>query len=73
MSNTKEEVIKESPKKDSVANVKARSAQSEAGKVRLNQTKEFEIVKVGKHLKKGQKVKLNAPTEELFRELGLIK
>lgn len=66
------EVLKESPKKDSKEAREARAAQA-VGKVKLNDTKEFEIVKDGKHLKKGDKVKLNKPTEGLFRKLGFIK
>jgi hypothetical protein len=65
------DVLKESPKKDSEAAKKARSAQS-VGKVKLNDTTEYEIVKDGKHLKKSEKVKLNKPTAGLFKELGLI-
>lgn len=68
----KEEVLKPSLKKDSKENVDIRSAQS-VGNVKLNKTKEFEIIKDSKHLSKGRKVKLNAPTEALFRAKGLIK
>ena len=66
------EVLAVSPKKDSKENKFIRAAQS-VGNVKLNETKEFEIIKDSKHLLKGAKVKLNAPTEGLFRAKGLIK
>lgn len=66
------EVLKESPKKDSEENKRIRAAQS-VGNVKLNERNEFEIIKDSNHLKKGEKVKLNAPTEALFRAKGLIK
>lgn len=68
----KQEVLKPSEKKDSSENRKIRAAQS-VGNVKLNETKVFEIIKDSKHLAKGRKVKLNAPTEALFRAKGLIK
>jgi hypothetical protein len=68
----KQEVLKSSEKKDSSENRKIRAAQS-VGNVKLNETKVFEIIKDSKHLAKGRKVKLNAPTEALFRAKGLIK
>lgn len=71
MSENKE-VLKESPKKDNEANRFIRAAQA-VGNVKLNERKEFEIIKDSNHLKKGRKVKLNKPTEALFRAKGLIK
>lgn len=68
----KQEVLTPSPRKDSAENKALRSAQS-VGNVKLNLKKEFEIIKDSEHLKKGEKVKLNAPTEGLFRAKGLIK
>jgi hypothetical protein len=68
----KQEVLTPSPKKDNTENKFIRSAQS-VGAVKLNLRKEFEIIKDSNHLKKGQKVKLNAATEGLFRAKGLIK
>lgn len=68
----KQEVLTPSPKKDSPENKFIRSAQS-VGNVKLNLRKEFEIIKDSEHLKKGEKVKLNAATEGLFRAKGLIK
>lgn len=68
----KEDVLQESPKKDSEENRKIRAAQS-VGNVKLNDKKEFEIIKDSAHLKKGRKVQLNKPTEGLFRAKGLIK
>lgn len=67
------EVLKNSDKKDSKENKAGRAAQSKASKTKLTERKEFEIVKDGKHLKKGDKVKLTAPTEHLYREIGMIK
>lgn len=67
------EVLEKSEKKDNPENKAGRVAQSKAGKTRLTDRKEFEIIKDNKHFKKGQKVKLTAPTEHLFREIGLIK
>lgn len=66
------EVLKESPKRDSEENKKIRASQS-VGNVKLNEKKEFEIIKDSKHLNKGQKVELNKPTEAIFRAKGLIK
>lgn len=70
---SKTEVLKESPKKDSKENKEIRSAQSKAGKVKLNERKEFTILKDSDHFKKDDKVNLNKPTEEVFRAKGLIK
>lgn len=66
------EVLKESPKRDSEENKKIRASQA-VGNVKLNEKKEFEIIKDSKHLNKGQKVKLNKPTEAIFRAKGFIK
>ena len=68
----KKEVLAQSEKKDNPENRKIREAQS-VGNVKLNETKVFEIIKDSRHLAKGRKVKLNAPTEGLFRAKGLIK
>ena len=68
----KKEVLQQSEKRDSKENKAIRAAQS-VGNVKLNEKKEFEIIKDSKHLAKGVKVKLNAPTEEVFRSKGLIK
>jgi len=70
MATTTENV---SNKKDSKENKAGRAAQSKAGNTRLSKKKEFSIAKDGKHLKKGDKVLLNEPTEHLFREIGMIK
>lgn len=72
MAKESQEVLKESLKKDNAENKFIRAAQS-VGNVRLNERKEFEIVKDSNHLKKGDKVKLNAPTAALFKAKGLIK
>lgn len=68
----KQEVLTPSAKKDSPENKAIRKAQA-VGNVWLTRTKEFEIIKNSKHLAKGEKVKLNRPTEEVFRAKGLIK
>ena len=65
-------VLAPSAKKDSPENRKIRAAQA-VGNVKLNEKKEFEIIKDSRHLAKGKKVWLNKPTEALFREKGLIK
>ena len=70
VAETKEKDLEK--KKDSPEAKKIRAAQS-VGKVKLNETKEFTITTDSKHLSKGQKVKLNKPTEALFRERGYIK
>lgn len=72
MAKEEVEILRESPKKDSKENKFIRAAQA-VGAVRLNVKKEFEIIKDSNHLNKGDKVKLNRPTEELFRAKGLIK
>lgn len=68
----KVEVAKVSDKANSKENKEARASQS-VGNVKLNDRKEHEIVKDGKHLKKGDKVSLCKPTEALFKHLGYIK
>tara|TARA_R110000782_G_scaffold72273_3_gene144784 strand:- start:1124 stop:1336 length:213 start_codon:yes stop_codon:yes gene_type:complete len=68
----KEEVLNTELKKDSKENKFIRAAQS-VGNVKLNERREFEIIKDSKHLAKGTTVKLNAATEGLFRAKGLIK
>lgn len=68
----KQEVLTPSARKDSPENKAIRKAQA-VGKVWLTKTKVFEIIKDSAHLAKGQKVKLNRPTEEVFRAKGLIK
>ena len=72
MAEKAKEVLKESPKKDSKENRFIRAAQS-VGAVKLSERKEFEIIKDSNHIKKGEKVSLCRPTEELFRAKGLIK
>lgn len=42
------------------------------GKVRLSERKQFTVKQDTKHLKKGQKISLNKPTEALFRAKGVI-
>ena len=68
----KQEVLTPSARKDSPENKAIRKAQA-VGNVWLTRTKEFEIIKNSRHLAKGEKVKLNKPTEEVFRAKGLIK
>ena len=72
MAKESQEVLTQSPKKDNAENKTIRAAQS-VGNVKLNLKKEFLIIKDSKHIKKGEKVKLNAATEGLFRAKGLIK
>jgi hypothetical protein len=68
----KVEVAKVSDKANSAENKAARASQS-VGNVKLNDREVFEIVKDGKHLKKGDKVSLCKPTKALFKHLGYIK
>ena len=53
-------------------NVKVRSAQSNAGKVRLSDKKEYTIKADGQYVRKGQKKNLNAATYEVFKAKGLV-
>lgn len=62
-----------SDKRQSKESVSIRAAQTKAGKVKLNERKEYEIIKDGKHVVKGEKVQLNAATAEVFRAKKLIK
>lgn len=72
MAEDKAKELQTSDKKDSKENKEIRSSQSKAGKVKLNERKEYTIKKDSKHLKKGEKVQLNAPTAEVFKSKGLI-
>lgn len=69
--DNKKEILKESDKKDSAENKRIRSAQAST-KVKLNERKEYTIKKDDKFLNKGDKVKLNKPTAQLFKAKGLI-
>lgn len=78
MSETKakEEKAKElelSEKKDSPENKAIRASQVKAGKIKLTDRKEVEIIKDCKHFKKGDKVKLGLATYEVFKAKGLVK
>lgn len=72
MSETVKKPLEKSDKANNVENKAIRSMQS-VGNVKLNARKEFEIISDNKWFKKGDKVKLNAPTEGIFRGKKLIK
>jgi len=67
----KKEILKQSSKKDNAENKAIRESQK-SEKVRLNERKEYTIKKDSKFLNKGDKVKLNKPTAQLFKAKGLI-
>jgi hypothetical protein len=63
---------------NSKENKAIRASQSKAGEkkngiVFLSERKEYEIIQDSKHLRKGEKVKLNAATYEVFKAKGLVK
>lgn len=72
MSETVKTPLEQSDKSNNAENKAIRAMQS-VGNVKLNATKEFEIITDSKWFKKGDKVKLNAPTEGIFRGKKLIK
>ena len=72
MSETVKKPLEKSDKASNAENKAIRSMQS-VGNVKLNARKEFEIISDNKWFKKGDKVKLNAPTEGIFRGKKLIK
>lgn len=60
-------------KANNAQNKEIRKAQNKAGKTRVSERKEYTIIEDSKHFKKGDKVKLVAPTAEVFRAKGYIK
>lgn len=72
MSETVKKPLEQSEKANNAENKAIRAMQS-VGNVKLNARVEYEIIADNKWFKKGDKVKLNAPTAEIFRGKKFIK